>query len=187
MLIKCGDIHIIRSNKLVLEERGIRMAIIIDIILAGLFLLTVIRHARLGLVCSVLSAGRFIFSVVAALVLCYPVGALANAAGVPDALSGIAAFVVVFIFAMLLSKLLVNLLSKVRIPLITKVDKLLGFLLGVILGAVIISISATTVYTVIELIAKVNSESDAMSIYTDSYVFKFVYDLKLFEFVRNLF
>ncbi len=163
------------------------MAILVDIILVALFVLTLFKHTRLGLVCSILSAGRFIFSLILALVLCYPVGALANAAGVPSALSGIAAFIVVFILAMLLSKLLVSLLSKIKIPLVTAVDKLLGFVLGVILGAILVSLTATTVYTVIELVASLSTESEALGIYNDSYVFKFIYDLKLFEFIRNLF
>ncbi len=163
------------------------MAIIIDVVLVVLFLFNVVRHSRLGLVCSVLSAGRFIFSILLALILCYPVGILVNAAGVPDALAGIAAFIAVFILAMLLSKLIVNLLSKIKIPLITKVDKFLGFILGVIIGALTVSILSTAIYSVLDLITTVNAESNAMNIYSDSYVFKFIYDIKIFEFVRNLF
>lgn len=163
------------------------MAILIDIILIAIFVLTIIRHSRLGLACSVLSAGRMIFSIILALALCYPVGALANAVGVPDAISGIVAFIAVFIIAMLLSKLLINLLSKIEIPLVTRVDKFLGFVLGVVLGLIFVSFTATTVYTVIELIASLSAESGAMSVYDNSYVFKAVYDLKIFEFIRNLF
>ncbi len=163
------------------------MSVIFDVILLAILVLTVIRHTRLGLACSVLSAGKFIFSMIVALLLSYPVAALVLSFGVPEALSGIVAFVIVFALTFILSGFLIRLLSKIKIPIITKVDKILGFLLGLILGAVIVSIASTAIYTVIELISLVNANSDVMSIYENSYVFKFIYELNLFEFLRNLF
>ncbi len=163
------------------------MSIVFDIALVALLLLTVIKHARLGLACSILDAGRIIIAIVAAVALCYPVGAIFLGLGVPSAFSGILGFIIVFIVALLVSKLIVALLSKIKIPVITKVDKLLGFLLGLVLGVFMMSVATTAVYGIIELVASLDTGSDVMSIYSESYVFKFIYDLKLFDFVRNLF
>ncbi len=163
------------------------MSVFFDIILVAIFLLTVIRHARLGLACSVLSAGKIILALIAAIALCYPVASLFYALGMPEAISGIAAFIAIMLVTFLLSGLLIKLLSMIKIPVITRIDKLLGAVLGIILGAILVSMASTAIYTVIELMASLNAESDAMSIYEGSYVFKFIYDLNLFEFLRNLF
>ncbi len=163
------------------------MSIIIDLILATILVLTIIRHWRLGLACSILNTGRFFVSLIVSAILCYPVASIMYSLGMPGALSGIVSFILLFVITMILSRLLVKLLSKIKIPIITKVDKLLGLLLGIVLGMIFISITATTIYTVIEVISSVGNNSEAMSIYSNSYVFKFVYDLKIFEFIRNLF
>lgn len=163
------------------------MAIVFDIILLAIFVITVIRHFSLGLACSVLDAGRLLASFLVAVLLCYPIGAIFYSLGVPSAFSGIIAFIIIFVAALILSKLLIKLLSKIKIPIITKVDKILGLLLGVVLGAIFVSFASTAIYTVIELISSVNADSEIMAVYEDSYVFKFIYDLKLFDFIRNLF
>ena len=162
------------------------MAVFIDVLLVFILLFTVIKHARLGLACSVLSACRFFLSLILAALLYYPIATLMCGIGVPLALSGIIAFLTVFIAAMIVSRLLIKALSKLKIPVVTKVDKFLGLLLGVILGFVFTSLLSTSIYTVLELLS-VSPESNAMSAYYDSYVFKFIYELELFEFIRNLF
>ncbi len=163
------------------------MAVFFDILLIAVLALTVIKHCRLGLACSVLNAMRFVFAILVAVLLCYPVAAIVRSLGVSEALSGIIAFVIIFVVTLILSKLLIKLLSKIKIPLITKLDKFLGFVLGLVLGAVFVSLAATTLYTVIEFISLIGDGGDIMQIYEDSYVFKFIYDLKLFDFIRNLF
>jgi len=163
------------------------MAIFFDILLVAIFLFTVIRHSKLGLTCSILIAGRFFASIIVAGILCYPVAALLHLVGIPAALSGIIAYVALFIGAMFLSKILINLLSKIKIPLVTKVDKILGLVLGVLLGLVFTSLLSTFIYTVLEVYDMLISGTEAMSAYNASYVFKFIYELKLFEFIRNLF
>ncbi len=162
------------------------MAVFIDVLLVVILLLTVIKHARLGLACSVLSAFRFFASLILAAILYSPIASLMYGIGVPLALSGIMAFLAVFIAAMILSRLLIKALSKIKIPVVTKVDKFLGLVLGVILGFVFTSLLSTSIYTVLELLS-VTPESNAMSAYYDSCVFKFIYELELFEFIRNLF
>ena len=162
------------------------MAIFIDVLLCALFLLTVIKHTRLGLACSILSAFRLLFCLIIAGLLYSPVASLLFGAGVSAALAGTVAFLLVFLATMILSRLIIRLLSKVKIPVITKVDKFLGFFLGLVLGFVVTSLVSTSLYTFLELLS-MSPGSEAMSAYTDSYVFKFIYELKIFDFIRNLF
>ena len=161
------------------------MAIFIDVLLVAIFLLTLIRHTRLGLACSILSACRFFASLILAALLYYPVASLLHGAGAPEALSGILGFIAVFAAMMILSKLLIKLLNKIKIPVVTRVDRFLGFLLGLLLGFIFMSLVSTSIYTLLELLS-VSAEGQAMTAYYDSYVFKFVYELEMFEFIRNL-
>ena len=163
------------------------MAIVFDVLLVAIFLFMVIRHAILGLTCSILMAGRFFASLILAGVLCYPVAALLHFIGIPSALSGILAFVAIFIGAMILSKILITWLSKIQIPLITKVDKTLGLVLGIVLGLIATSLLATVIYTVLEVSAVVSAQPEVMASFNSSYVFRFIYNLRIFEFIRNFF
>ncbi len=162
------------------------MAIFIDILLISVFLFITIKHARLGLACSVLSASRLLVSLLAAGLACYPIAFLLHEIGVSEAMSGTLAFVAVFIAGMILSKLLIKLLSKIKIPVVTKVDKFLGLLLGILLGLIFTSLMSTVIYTLLDLFSTVQGSSD-LSAYNDSYAFRFIYELKIFEFIRNLF
>jgi CheY-like chemotaxis protein len=65
-------------------------------------------------------------------------------------------------------------------------DKVLGLALGIVLGLLSASLISTALYSVIELVAAVNSNSDIMNLFNDSYVFKFMYNLKMFDFIRSL-
>ena len=169
------------------------MAIVIDIVFVALFFFCVIRHARLGLACSVLSAGKFLFSILCASILAKPVALLLGYAfdalltneGAVGLLAGVLGFAVSFFAVYLLSGLIIRAISKIKIPIITKVDKFLGLCLGIIIGALSLSVIAVAVYSALEIITFIDG-GGAMSVYDDSYVFKFVYDLKLFDFIRNL-
>ena len=162
------------------------MAIFIDILLASVFVLCIIRHARLGLACSVLSAIRLVGSLLAASLIYYPVARLLHAIGVAEAVSGTVAFIAVFIASMIFSKLLIRVISNIKIPIVTRVDKFLGFLLGIVLGFVFTSLISTVIYTLLDLFSAL-SDSSNINAYNDSYLFEFIYELKIFEFIRNLF
>lgn len=162
------------------------MAIFIDILLIALFLYCIIKHARLGLACSALMATRLVGSLLLSGLAYYPVACLLHAAGISEAMSGTVAFITVFIASMVLSKLLVRLISKIKIPIVTRIDKFLGLLLGILLGLIFTSLVSTVIYTVLDLLSTLRGGSD-LSAYNDSYIFKFIYGLKIFEFIRNLF
>lgn len=160
------------------------MAIFIDALLLALFAFTVIKNWHGGFMRAVLGMGRLIISFLAALGL----GSVSAELWVSDT-DGIAVpiigFIIVFVVTFIAITVVMFLVSKIKLPVITKADKLLGLLLGIVLGAIYVSLISTTVYSVIELLDTLGNET-AMSVYTDSRVFRFVYDLKIFEFVRSI-
>ena len=76
--------------------------------------------------------------------------------------------------------------SKIKIPIITKIDKLLGITLGLALGVLGVAFISTATYSILEFISAIKNSEEIMKIYSDSHVFKFIYDLRIFEFIRKL-
>ncbi len=170
------------------------MAVIIDVIFVVIFVFSVIRHYSLGLTCSILGAGKLLFSLLVAAILRRPLASLLMIAFDGSALSGrgaevmsgVIAFITVFLTVFILSGFIIRMLSRIRIPLITRIDKLLGLVLGAVIGILSVSALATVLYSVIEIITFIDAESTALAIYYDSYVFRSVYELRIFEFIRNM-
>lgn len=170
------------------------MSVFFDILLVGLFLFIVIRYWRLGFVCSILSAGKLLFSLIVAAILCSPVASLLSLAfeesslssTVIGVISGILAFILLFVASFIGASFLIRLLSKVKIPLVSNVDKLIGLIVGLVIGILLVSAISTVLYSVLEIITFINPSSTALDIYYDSYVFRFVCDFSIFEFIRNL-
>ncbi len=161
------------------------MAIVIDILFITLFVFCVVRHLRLGFACSVLNAGKLIISLLSASFFCRSVALVLYELGVSESLSVITAFVLIFFVTLFSVGIIIKLISKIEVPIITRIDKFLGAILGAMLGMLSVLISATILYTLLELVSSLTPV--AMSVYDNSYVFKFVYDLNIFEFIRNIF
>lgn len=170
------------------------MAVIIDVVFVALLVFSLIRHYSLGLACSILGAGKLLFSLLAAAMLRRPVATLLTLAfdsaalseRGTEVLSGVVAFILVFLAVFICSGFIIRMLSKIRIPILTKIDKLLGLVLGAVIGILSLSAIATVIYSVIEIITFIDADSTALAIYYDSYVFRSVYELHIFEFIRNL-
>ncbi len=101
-------------------------------------------------------------------------------------LSAIIAYVVIFAAAYIVLSIAIKGFSKIRIPIITKIDKLLGITLGFALGILGVAFVATAIYSILEFISAIKNSEEIMKIYSDSHVFKFIYDLRIFEFIRKL-
>ena len=101
-------------------------------------------------------------------------------------ISAILAYVVIFVVAYIALSIVVKGFSKIRIPLITKIDKLLGVTLGLVLGILCVAFISTALYSILEFISAIKGSEEIMKIYSDSHVFKFIYDLRIFEFIRKL-
>ena len=103
-----------------------------------------------------------------------------------ETVSGILGYVLVFLVVFIALTIVIALLRNIKIPVISTLDKWLGLALGLILGLFSASMLATVFYTALEVAAALTGDVGIMDFYNDSFVFKFIYNLKFFEFVRNL-
>ena len=110
----------------------------------------------------------------------------AIAAPIVRSVSAIVAYLSVFVVFYVGATVAVILIKHIRIPIITKIDKCLGLVLGFVFGLLISSLISTAVYSFAELSAAVSGDGEIMKVYNDSIVFKFIYDLRIFEFIRKL-
>ena len=100
--------------------------------------------------------------------------------------SAIVAYISVFLLAYIGTTVAVFLIKQIKIPIITSIDKYLGLGLGIIFGLLVSSLIATVIYSFAELSAAVSDNGTMMNVYNDSLIFKFIYDLRIFEFIRKL-
>jgi hypothetical protein len=96
-------------------------------------------------------------------------------------------YVLAFVVAYILFSLIIKGLSKLEVPVLTKVDKFLGALLGLVFGLLLSSSISVILYTVLEIYSTLSGNAEALFIYSDSYIFKIIYDLKIFGFIGSLF
>ena len=170
------------------------MHFVIDLRLVALIALSAIRHYKLGFVCSVLTAGKFIVAIALAALFRAPVAELilkvffadTENTAVSGMLSGMISFVLIFATVMVIAGLIIRAISNIKIPIITDFDKWIGLALGVVIGIVTASLLSTAIYSVLEFTSAANGSPDVMNAYNNSFVFKLIYDMKVFEFIRNL-
>lgn len=101
-------------------------------------------------------------------------------------LSAIIAYVVIFVGAYIVLSIVIKGLRSIKIPIITRIDKILGVTLGLALGLLCVSFISTAIYSILEFISAIKNNEEIMKIYSDSHVFKFIYDMRIFEFIRKL-
>ncbi len=146
------------------------MAVIADILLIALIVFNVVKNYKDGFICSCLRLGRLIIAFVAAVFIA----------------SDVLSFALIFFAVFALISLAMILLKKIKLPVITSFDKLLGLFLGIVLSLIYSSLIITVLVSVCEMMVTATGNADYMSIYNDSYVLKFIYDLKVFDFIKNL-
>jgi len=100
--------------------------------------------------------------------------------------SSIIAYVLVFAVTFVSLSIAAYFLKKIRLPLLTSVDRILGAIFGAVIGLFLSSILSVTVFSVAEFLSAINNDAGIMKIYYDSAVFRFIYDLKLFDYIKNL-
>lgn len=178
----------------------------IDFVLLAVLLTYTFRHFKFGLMHTVFSIAKFLVSLVLAVIFGGYVGVLLKdgcigravaesiyaklgdliSAAVFNTVCSVLGYVIVFVASYLVLSITVSGLQKIKIPILSGVDKTFGLLLGIVLGLFNASLIATAVYCALEYYAAINSDPVVMSIYTDSCVFRFVYNLNFFDFVRNM-
>lgn len=100
---------------------------------------------------------------------------LSISASVSIVISTIIGYIALFLICFLVLTLVIWLLGKlVKLPVINKIDKLLGFLLGIVSGYLVVSLLATLLYAILVATGDVSA-------YSASHVFKFFYDFNLFQ------
>ena len=166
------------------------MSIFIDLLLAFVICFALIKHLKLGLFCSILNLGKFIVSLIIAWLLGGYAGGLV--AKLFPSVGGGKLFVIlcyafVFVVSYIIFTLIIRALSKVKLPIVTTIDKILGTLLGLLLGLLTASLISVIIYAILEICVFFSDNYEVMLVYSDSYVFKFIYDLKIFDFIANLF
>ena len=170
------------------------MHLVVDAVLIAIIVLFAVKHYRVGLFCSVLNAGRFIAATALAALFRAPIATLImglifegkESMPVANMLSGMIAFVLIFVSVVVISGLIIRAISNIKIPVITDFDKWLGLSLGVVLGVITVSVISTALYSILEFMSGVKNSPELMEIYSHSFVFKFIYGAGVFEFIRNL-
>lgn len=103
-----------------------------------------------------------------------------------NTVSSIIAYVLLFVCTFVVLSVVVFFLKKIKIPVLATVDKALGLVLGGLLGIFSAALISAALYSGIEFVAAMNDNSAVMDVYYDSKVFKFIYDLRIFDYIRNL-
>ncbi len=169
------------------------MSVIIDVLIAAIIISCVIRHYKLGLACSLLSFGKFIIAFICAGIFRAPFASLGlrifakfeQYNTVQNEIAGVIAYIFIFAAVIILSNIIIKKFSNLRIPVVTKFDKLLGVALGLISGLFFASFISTVAYAAIKIMWSVTESEWIMNIYSSSYLFKFIKDISLFEFIRS--
>ena len=102
------------------------------------------------------------------------------------AISAIFAYSAVFLIALVVLSILRISLKNIKIPIVSTVDKLLGIGLGLVLGMLSASMVATVGHSILEFACAVSGNYSLMNCYYNSFVFKFVNEIRIFSFIRSL-
>ena len=162
------------------------MSVFIDVIIVLVFLFPIFKYWHKGLIQAILGVGKFIAAVISAIILGRPVAMMINEALALEWISAIFAYSSVFLIAFLVLSILCISLKKIKIPIISGIDKFFGFCLGLGLGILSASMVATVGHSILEFVSAISVNNDVMNYYYDSSVFKFVNEIRIFSFIRSL-
>lgn len=170
------------------------MAYIFDTVLIVIIVFSCIRHYIMGFTKAVLNLAKFFASIL----LASGLGALAANAlmesaflealptSVRGAIFGSLGYALAFAVSYTVLTIIINVVCRIKIPVLHKINELMGLALGLVIGVFSSAILATVFYTCIELVSVMKGDVSIMSAYYDSFIFKFIYDLKVFEYIREL-
>ena len=168
---------------------------LIDIILVIVLAYCVIRYSKEGLLISVLGIGKPLASLLIALTLGKPIsfvvfGALIERSSTNVLLlriiASILSYTLIFVISFASISIIISIISNIKIPVISKIDRSLGAVFGLLIGLAFASVISTCVFSAISTYEALISGSEIMNIYNDSTVFKIVYNLKFFDFIKEL-
>ena len=170
------------------------MSFIFDAILAAIIIILSVKHYKQGFAKSVLNFGKFFVSIILSVWLGKAIALVVEAsdlfASMPPKLGnifcGIFGYLLAFALSFIILTVIINLLCNIKIPILHKINELVGLVIGFVIGFFIASALSTVFYTCLELVSSVKNDSAVMNAYSDSFIFKFIYELRIFEFIREL-
>ncbi len=159
------------------------MSGIIDVILISVLALQIFLGWRRGLTGVVLGFARIILSFLTALALGPAIGdTLGNGGFFARVLGYISEFAVTFVGA----TVLMYIFRQIKIPLISKIDKLLGILIGAVLGALTVSLVAVMLNSLLSAMTMISDNEVYIDVYNNSHVFKFINECNIFGFIKDV-
>lgn len=170
------------------------MNMLIDALLVVIFLYLTVKFYKIGIIGAFFGAARLCLSLTASYLLGGSISSLILSSGyktreysaLESALSLIAAYILVFAIVFLLMTVLERATRRAEPRFIYKIDRFFGALLGITLGLCAVSLISSILYSGIEMAYAVSHLDGVMSVYNDSIIFKTVFELSIFDYVRNL-
>ena len=138
---------------------------LVDLVLVAIIAFFAFKYYKVGLFCSILGMGTFLISIAVAYFL-----------------KSIIAFALTYVGL----TVVLLILRHIKLPLVTRVDKYLGLALGLVFGLLVSSLLATVLYSLAEISSNAGFNDGLIDVYNGSYVFKFVYNLRIFDFIKKL-
>lgn len=170
------------------------MNMLIDALLLVIFLYLTVKFYKIGILGAFFGTARLCLSLAASYLLGGSVSRLILAFAykgreytmMESSLSLIASYIFVFAVVFLLMTVLTWATRRAEPRFIYKIDRFLGALLGIALGLCATSLISSVVYSGIEVAYNISRIDAIMSIYNDSVIFKTVFELSIFDYVKNL-
>lgn len=159
------------------------MSIAVDVMLIIIFALEILLGWKKGLTGVLLGIARIAVSFGVAILLGPSIG---GAIGEGGALSRVLGYIVVFIITYAVSTVVILLLKSVKIPLLDRLDKILGLLIGAVLGILTVSLICVPLQSLLSAITRISGNNGFIDVYNNSHVFKFVNESNIFGFIRDV-
>ncbi len=159
------------------------MSGIIDVILISVLALQIFLGYRRGLTGVVLGFARIIVSFLLALALGPAMG---DAFGDGGFFARVLGYICVFIVTFIGATVLMFIFRQIKIPIINKLDKLLGILIGAALGVLTVSLIAVMLNSLLSAMTWISNNDTYIDVYNNSYVFKFINECNIFGFIKEV-
>lgn len=170
------------------------MNMLVDATLVVIFLYLTVKFYKIGILGAFFGTARLGLSLAASYLLGGSVSRLILSGisrnreytAAESVLSLIASYILVFALVFLLLTVVISSTRRAEPRFIYKIDRFLGALLGIALGFCATSVISSLLYSGIEVAYNLCRIDAIMSIYNDSVIFKTVFELSIFDYVRNL-
>ena len=170
------------------------MNMLIDAFLVVIFLFLTVKFYKIGILGTFFGVCRIGLSVAASYLLGeyasrFIISSVSNNReyhAVESALALVFSYILVFAIVFLVLTVVISATRRSEPRFIYKIDRFMGAFLGIMLGLCATSLVSGLLYSGLEIVYSISNLEGVMSIYNDSLVFKTVFELSIFDYVRNL-